>query len=126
MNIKSSMRNWKTTEHHILFNIQVFWYITFSHQVCIFHKHCTAFIFRVRRTKGAFCCNACPYEEALQSSKTSKTTCTMTQCRFSKDWNLHPYRYANFKFGITFSTYIMLPILCKNKHDNSKYIYTIL
>jgi hypothetical protein len=32
------MRSWKTTEHQILLNIQVFWNMTFCHQVNIFPR----------------------------------------------------------------------------------------
>jgi len=38
MNIKSSMRSWKTTEQQILLNIHIFWYMTFCHQVRIFPR----------------------------------------------------------------------------------------
>jgi hypothetical protein len=119
------MRSWKGTEHQILLNIHAFWYVTICHQVNTFPR-IVQLSSSVRQIKGAFCCNACPYEEALQSSKTSETTCIMTQFCFSQYSKLHSYNYASFKSGITLSTYITLPIICKNKHGNSKYFYMIL
>jgi hypothetical protein len=35
---QESLLCWKTTEDHILFNIQVFWYITLRHQVSTFQR----------------------------------------------------------------------------------------
>ena len=68
--------------------------------LCTVLEECTEFmlkwwLFHVKfQAKGAFCCNAWPYEEALQTSKTSETTCITTQCRFSQYSKLHPYCYV--------------------------------
>jgi len=107
------LRKWKTTEHHVLLNIQVFRYMALCHQVSTFQRIVLLSSSEPGSPSVPFVAILDPMNKALQSTKTTGTTYT-TQCRISHEWKLHARCYANFKFCITFSTYIMLPILCKN------------
>ena len=102
---------------------KVFWYMTLCHQVSTIQSTVMYSSTEWGTPRVPFVAMLNRMKRHFIPSKHQQLHKQQTHCCFSQDWKFHPRHCANLKSGIRFSTYVMLPIVCKKKHNKSKFLH---